>query len=487
MSLRVLVLVLLTSWLAGGATAAEPASAPAAPESIAITGATVIDVRSGAQQKRDILIRDGRIAELRAPGRLRTSRNARVIDATGQYAIPGLWDMHVHLTSVPEFADRILTLYIANGVTSVRDTGGRVDDVLAVRKRAEEGSIAAPRIWVAGPVIDGSPPVHIGNTAPGVETSAVADTPAQAVALVDSLAQRDVDFIKAYEMLRPEVLAALIERAHHHGLSVTGHVPLRTTTLQALDMGLDGIEHLRGMEFDCAREPQRLLDERVRLMDEYAAEPGVRLRRRVHASVRPGAFASQDPAACAALIRQFVEKGTWHTPTLHIVAFRSLNYHSDPSWSENWQYLPAALRPVWRERLAEYTEESKYTEWRTHGDWAIATVGQMHAAGVRILAGTDSPGLIFMPGFTLHDELAALVRAGLSPLAALQAATLNPARYFGVERDSGSIERRKLADIVLLAADPLADIGNSRRINAVIAKGRVYDRAALDRMLGEFR
>ena len=480
MSLRILVCTLLACWLAADVTAAQL-------ETIAIKGATVIDVRSGAQQRRDILIRDGRIAELRAAGRLRTPTNARIIDGTGQYAIPGLWDMHVHLTSTPEFEDRILALYVANGVTSVRDTGGGVDAVLAVRKRADEGSTAAPRIWWAGSVIDGSPPVRISNEPAGKEAHAVADTPAQAIAVVDSLAQRGVDFIKAYEMLRPEVLTALIARAHHHGLSVTGHIPLRTTTQHALDAGLDGIEHLRGMEFDCARDPQRLLADRVRLMDAHADERGMQLRRRVHATVRPGAFASQDSAACAALIRQFVKRGTWHTPTLQIVAFRSLGYHGRQAWRESWQYLPAALQPVWRERLAEYTDESKYDEWRTHGEWAIATLGQMHAAGVRILAGTDSPGLIFMPGFTLHDELAALVHAGLSPLAALQAATLNPARYFNAERESGVIERGRFADIVLLAADPLADITHSRRITAVVVKGRAYDRAALDRLLGEFR
>lgn len=471
---------LIPAWIIATAAMATPASEPAGPESVAIKAVTVIDVRSGARQKRDILIRDGRIAELRAAGRLRPPKNARIVDGAGQYAIPGLWDMHVHLTHEAVFADRILTLYLANGVTSLRDTGGPIDAVVAVRKAANDGPGPAPRVFIAGPVIDGAPQVR-------TETSALVETPAQAVALIDSLAARGVDFIKAYEMLRPEALTAIIERAHHHGLSVTGHIPLRTTTLGALDAGLDGIEHLRGMEFDCAREPARLLADRVHLMDQHAAEKGMQLRRRVHASVRPGAFASQDPAACAELIRKFVEKGTWHTPTLHIVAFRSLGFHADPAWRAEWQYLPAELRPVWRERLADYTDESRYEEWRTHGDWAIATVRQMHAAGVRILAGTDSPGLVFMPGFTLHDELVALVRAGLPPLAALQAATLEPARYFRVERDAGSIEPRKLADIVLLAADPLADIANTRRITAVIAKGRVYDRAALDRMLGELR
>jgi hypothetical protein len=209
------------------------------------------------------------------------------------------------------------------------------------------------------------------------------------------------------------------------------------------------------------------------------------LRCKVHASVRPAAFAEQDPARCAALIRAFVERGTWHTPTLHFVAFRALALHKDPEWLDAYRYLPAEVRERRLRMLDEFTDESRYTEWTEHGRWAVVIVGQMYRAGVRLLAGTDAPG--FMPGFTIHDELEALGRAGLTPLAALQTATVNPARYFRMEDESGSIAPGKLADLVLLEADPLADIRNSRRIAMVIVAGRVFDRGALDRMLASLQ
>jgi imidazolonepropionase-like amidohydrolase len=181
-----------------------------------------------------------------------------------------------------------------------------------------------------------------------------------------------------------------------------------------------------------------------------------------------------------------VKQGTWHTPTLHIVAFRALRFYERPEYKESLRYLPPSLAKTWRDRLADYTDETKYTEWKEQGDWALQIIGQMYRAGARIMAGTDSPGLIFMPGFTLHDELEAFVRAGMPPLAALQAATLVPASFFKAENDIGTIEAGKRADIVLLTANPLTDIHNARNIDTVISKGRAYDRAGLDALLAPF-
>ena len=258
------------------------------------------------------------------------------------------------------------------------------------------------------------------------------------------------------------------------------------TTEQTLAAGFDGIEHIRGMEFDCAKDPEKLLAQRTEIMDKNANGDGAVVRRMVHATVRPVAFAEQDPARCAALIKLFAKKGTWHTPTLHIVAFRALKNYEKPKWQDALRYLPDSLRPVWKDRLKDYTDPAKYLEWEEQGNWAIEKIGQMQKAGVRIMAGTDAPGLVFMPGFTLHDELAALVRAGLSPLAALQAATVTPAQFFKMEKQIGTIEKGKLADIVLVEADPLVDIDNAQKISAVVSKGRLYDRAELDALLAPF-
>jgi imidazolonepropionase-like amidohydrolase len=141
---------------------------------------------------------------------------------------------------------------------------------------------------------------------------------------------------------------------------------------------------------------------------------------------------------------------------------------------------------TWHDRLIDYTDPTHYLEWKDQGDWALKVIGEMYRAGVRIMAGTDAPGLVFMPGFTLHDELNALARAGMPPAAVLKAATYVPAQFFHVEKDLGTIEAGKLADLVLLKANPLADIDNTRGIDTVISKGRVYDRAKLDAMLAQF-
>ena len=461
-------------------------SAAAQPNVVAVTGAQVIDVSSGAIRRLDILISDDRIVELRSPRALAAPASARIVEAAGLYAIPGLWDMHIHVTNEPELRDRMAILLIANGITSVRDTGGAIERLRAFREHSRRPEGIAPRIWFSGPLLDGVPPVRIKRSEDEPDQSFAVDTPQEALARLDSLIDGGVDFIKIYEMLRPEVLAAVVERAHARGLKVIGHVPIRMTTPDALEAGLDGIEHLRGMEFDCAQDPERLLRQRVAIMDAHTSSSGgMELRRKVHETLRPDAFAHQDRTRCAALIRSFAERGVWHTPTLNIVAFRSLRFYEDPHWTDTLRYVPPSLQQRWRNTLAEYTDPSKYAEWREHGEWSMRIVGEMHRAGVRLLVGTDAPALPVTPGFSVHDELHALVRAGLSPLAVLQAATLNPAQFFDATRDLGSIEPGKLADIVLLEANPLTDIASSRRIRAVISKGRVHDRAALDAMLAQ--
>lgn len=454
------------------------------PNAVAVTGALVVDVRSGTLQPLDILIRDDRIVELRPRGTLGAKDGVRVLDANGLYAIPGLWDAHIHVTNEPLLQDRIATLLIANGVTSVRDTGGAIERLREFRELASRADTVAPRIWFSGPVLDGVPPVRPKQRPDAPDQGFALDTPQAALARLDAIIDSGVDFIKVYEMLRPEVFTALVARAHARGLKVTGHVPIRMTTPVVLDAGLDGIEHLRGLEYDCADDPQRLLRERVAIMDAHTSPTGgMELRRKVQHAMRHEAFPHQDRARCAALIRSFVERGTWHTPTLNIVAFRALRPYENAGWTDTMRYVPPALQERWRETLAEYTDETKYTDWAEHGKWAMQIVGEMHRAGVKMMAGTDAPALPATPGFSLHDELDALVRAGMPPLAVLQAATINPAQFFDGKAEVGAIETTRRADIVLLEANPLADIAATRRIRTVISKGHVYDRAALDAML----
>ncbi|MDC0003465.1 amidohydrolase family protein [Porticoccaceae bacterium] len=467
---KVIVVFIVINTLSGVAQANTAKST-----TVVITGATVIDIDTGVKTVMDIVIKNDRISTLIPHNTTQQSDTislgATVIDARGQYAIPGLWDMHVHLTFVPELEDRILPLFIANGVTSVRDMGGPLDDIMAFHQRANQPLTITPQRWLAGPLVDGSPPRFDGKRLKPAMSMAV-DTPEEAIALVDKLAEAGVHLIKPYAMLRPDVLAAVVKRAHYHGLPVDGHIPLRSTTLEALAAGMDGVEHLTGMESDCTHNPEALRAERVAILNANADDVA-----KVYNTMNE-ALANQVAKQCAKLIQTFVEQGTWHTPTLSVFSFIT-----NPS-VDAFQYLPRTIREQRLQRIEGFKKQPVQVQYKNKHQWNMDTVRKMHRAGVEFLAGTDTAHLL-IPGFSLHDELKLLVQAGLSPLDALQSATLNPAKFFGIDNEQGSIEAGKIADIVLLDADPLADINHSRSINTVIAQGRVFDRQTLDKLLAD--
>ena len=471
--------------------------------SLVVMGVTVIDIHTGSKAVLDIVIKGERIVQIGPHGSLDLPADIQVMVATGQYAIPGLCDMHVHITAWPEFKDRISALFIANGVTSVRDMGGQLDDILAFRKQATQEGTVAPRLWIAGPIIDGSPRIMEEDPVHGIPDMSVAvDTPEEATRLVDALIKKGVDFIKAYEMLQPEVFTALLRRAQAHQRQAAGHLPIRMTIPQVLEVGQYDIQHLggvcSGMKFECVTNPQRLLADRVAILDKHLAlktaegsplgktaegsppESGLELAKKILNTVAV-APSEQNADRRATLIQRFVEQGIWHTPTLvNTVGFHTLGFNLDPDWLNAFRYLPKIRQ------ANSQTAREKVKEHETWGQWNLETVGEMHKAGVKFLAGTDSPPTPFYaPGSALHFELKALVLSGLSPLAALQSATINAAEFFNLTNDLGSIEAGKYADIVLLEADPLTDINHSRRINAVISRGRFLDRHALDGMLAD--
>ena len=206
----------------------------------------------------------------------------------------------------------------------------------------------------------------------------IADTPEHAREIIDELAEKGVDFVKLYELLTPEVFEAAITRAHEHGLKAIGHIPATVTTVQALEAGLDGIEHIRGLEFDCAADPEGLLSQRLSVIDAHHGEKGAIIRRHVHAEVRPEAFETQDEANCEALIELLHEKQNWQAPTLQVVGFRALGYYKKPGWLDAYDYLTPALRADWERRYADFTNEEKYKEWKDHGFWTMNMVKKLY-------------------------------------------------------------------------------------------------------------
>ena len=465
---------------------------------IVIANATVIDIRSGTKATSDILIQEDRIVDIQPQGKLdsqyrQSSKIVTVIDATGQYAIPGLWDMHVHMNYILELEDSWMSpLFIAHGVTSVRDMGGELDNLLALRQKFNQPGVIAPRLWMAGPMADGWPVLFSGQgefmknypTMPKIPL----ETTEAAIQFVDRLAASGVDFIKTYEGLRLEVFTALVKRAHYHGLKVVGHVPQRMTMVEAIGAGMDGIAHMKGMDYGCARDPEALRAERVTMLEQAdKKEPGAFLLTRVRTTVIPKAIAQRNLERCDALIQLFVEQDIWHTPGLSTEAFLSQSTQKILGY-EALDYMPAAAQTRKRAQYARLTTGEHSKIGKLNADryvWKQQVIKKMHQAGVKFLAGSDSPGLL-LPGFSLHEELNVLVEAGLSPLDALQTATINPAKFFNVETEQGAIEIGNVADIVLLNADPTVDINNTRTIDAVIARGRVLDRSALDALQSQY-
>ena len=457
----------------------SPAIAP--PQGAAdfeITNVTVIDSLRGARPGMNVSIADGRIVSVRdAPGR----SPGRVVDGTGKYLIPGLWDAHVHFAYEPELAPAMFNLFLANGITSVRDTGGQLDEVMPWKRFAESGEVPAPRVFVAGPLLDGVPRVYDGSVPSRPNLGVGIDSAAAARDAVDHLAAEGVDLIKAYELLAPEVFAAVVERAAEHGLPVTGHPPLSMHAAEAAQ-GLDSIEHLRNLELACSAEADQLLEERRLLLAAGAADGGT-LRSSIHAAQRGRAVATFSAQRCDELVAALRAADSWQVPTLTIVMPRVKQLYARESWRANFQYLPEPARSRWTEGAEAMDSSPPDAATAAHGAWASDMVRRLADADVPIMAGTDTPIFFLTPGFSLHEELANLVDAGLTPAQALAAATITPARYFHLESELGAIAPGMRADLVLLAANPLADIRNTQTIEAVVQAGQLFDRDAIRELL----
>lgn len=412
-----------------------------------------------------VIVRDDRIAALGRTGRVPIPPHARVIDASGKFMIPGLWDMHSHWSR----AD-YLPLYLANGVTGVRFMKG-----LAIqhewRKAAKAGRLLAPRMVIASPLVDGPEPVHRESI-----TAANAAEGRQAVA--KALAG-GADFIKPYSLLPRDAYFAIMDEARRRNIPVAGHVPRSITTAEASNARQNSIEHLSGVAFICSSREAELPADLAKLKADLATGQNYLLLLRRLEGKHLDAY---DAAKCQALFARLKRNGTWQVPTLSVN--RSGVLQANPAWSDQREkYLPPRARQSDPNNRSVYDRFSPADIERLEKNRAreLAIVGAMQRAGVGILAGTD----VALIGFSLHDELALLVEAGLTPMQALQAATRNPGRYFGDHSATGTIETGKHADLVLLSADPLADIRNTQKIHAVVFDGRLLDRAELDRMLAQ--
>jgi cytosine/adenosine deaminase-related metal-dependent hydrolase len=436
--------------------------------------ATVIDA-TGAPARSDmtVVITGSRISAIGETGKVRVPQDAQVVDATGKFVIPGLWDMHVHW----DLKDS-LPLFIANGVTGVRQMWGRPRHH-AWRKELEQGTLLGPRLVIASPIVDGPNPIWPGSIAVG--------NAAEAREAVRTLKQDGADFIKIYSRLPREAFFAIADETTKQGLPFAGHVPLSVSVAEASEAGQHSIEHLTGILAACSTRQEELhqasedawshLPQGQRLPSPSRTRPLTRMMLETFSTEK-----------AATLLARLKRNHTWQCPTMTVLRSSALlddpNFRNDP----RLKYLPVQVK-AWWDPATDFRFKARTTE-----DFALARlvyqkqvelVGMMRRAGLEFLAGTDVGNPYCFPGFSLHDELGLLVQAGLTPMEALQSATLNPARFLGKEQEIGTVEEGKIADLVLLDANPLQDISNTQRIHAVVVNGRLLDGAALDALLAQ--
>ncbi len=457
---------------------------PASAE-LMIRNVTIIDPIAGEIPNQDILIGDETIAAIGDPGSIATLVEVETIDGTGKFLIPALWDAHVHLTFDKEIGNAALPLFIANGVTRVRDTGGLLSEVLLVSEIAQERGPAAPAIYFAGPLIDGIPRVYDGTPARFPNISDGAATPGDAERIVDELAAAGASLIKSYEMLSPEVFRALVARASERGLPVTSHIPLSMDAEAVISARVKGMEHLRNIGLACSNKSEILLAERQSMLRAGRNAEGSSLRSSIHAAQRPIAFTSQDPDRCSIVIGALAEAQVFQTPTLALNTRGALRQFLEPRQRESFRHLPEGVQNRWNAFADGAVEAAIDPAYTAFADWSLSMVAQLHDAGVPIMAGTDTPIGLLTPGFSLHLEMEMLVKAGMSPQEALASATVRPAEFFGLEDQMGTVEVGKSSELVLLGASPLVDIANTRTIDTVITRGTVLNRQALDTLLEE--
>jgi imidazolonepropionase-like amidohydrolase len=433
---------------------------------IAFTHVAVVDVQSGLiEADMTVLISGQQIREVGSSKVVHVSKHARSIDARGKYLIPGLWDMHVHSLWDSERPATFFPLFLANGVTGVREMGGPMPAVDQVhwRNQVATGAVLGPHLVVPGPFVDGPRPVWPGS----IKVS----TSEEGRAATDSLKSDEVDFVKVYTAVPRPAYFGIAEEARKDGLPFAGHVPLEIGVDEASNAGQKSIEHLMGILLSCSSKS-----------DELKADlfKGTNINELNNQMVD-----TYDPVRAAALFAIFVKNDTWQVPTLTIRHARPYLQDLQAANDPRLKYMPKAIVSGWGSKndARQPTDPEILASRKRLFQKEMDTVGAMHRAGVKLLAGTDTPNPFCFPGFSIHDELGFMVQAGLTPLEALQTATINPAQFLGVSKMMGTIEKGKIADLVLLNANPLENIANTKRIAAVVSAGRLLERKALDDLL----
>ena len=432
------------------------------PPSLYITHIGVVDVIAGrVQPDMTVEIAGRTIASVKPASDVRIRRDARIVDGRGKYLIPGLWDMHVHLSWPPGAAAISLPVLVANGVLGVRDMHSILPVIDSIRREVVSGKQIGPRLFIAGPALDG-PNSYL-------PVARIVNTPEEARRAVHELKAGGVDFIKVYSSLPRDLYYAIAAEAKSEGIPFVGHVPYALTAAEASDAGQRSLEHLTEVDVGTSTDEAKIKAEELEAVAQkhgYLPD-AARLR------------ATFDSAKAASLFNRFRRNNTWQCPTLIVLQALGDRARVGQVTSDSLiVYIPKTLRKVWESMPADLN-----ARMGALGEFHSTLIAPLNRAGVALLAGSDLANAYVYPGFGLHDELGLLVRAGLTPAEALRTATFNPARFLGLTDSLGVVAAGKVADLVVLDGNPLQNIANTRKIRAVIRSGELLDRRALDRFL----
>ena len=465
LAIQIILLVIFFSMVA--LPVAEPLKANT-PNTFFITNVTIINPGAEAiLREQTVLIEGKRITYVGDSNTIILPQNVERIDGNGKYLIPGLWDMHTHWGS--RFAPQLsMPLFIANGITNIRDLGGGTN--LKLKSKWREETLTGDLL---GPRVIGQANLFIENL----------ETKEQVHKLLNSVSFDEPDFIKVYNSVLPGPFFSLMNEANELGIKVLGHKPRSVSAIDASKAGYESFEHARLFLYECYSGADELRATYLRRYTSETESSGyvvtpTKLREMVDL---------HDSKMCNELMKVMVENGTWFTPT-HIT--RKMDAFADKDTyrkDERLKYIHFVQRLAWTIDADSMIRIDPSSEGRQiFMDFylkGLELTGKAHQIGVSILAGSDANDTYSFPGMGLHDELQELVLAGLSPMEALKAATFNPSDYFNLTKDYGSIEVGKVADMLLLNADPLEDISNTTQINHVFFNGAIYDRTHLDDMV----
>lgn len=447
---------------------------------IAITNVTLIDGTGRSPVAgQTVIIEDDRFSFVGAAGQAKVPTGAKVVDGKGKYVIPGLWDMHTHLDD-PELLEvkptktekeLQLPLLIANGVTGVRDMGGDLALMKDWRRRIEDGKLLGPRLYFTGPLVDGPKPMWPASVAVA--------TPAEGRKAVQELKRQGADLIKVYSLLSKESFLAIADECKKQSIAFAGHVPYQVTNIEAVEAGQKTIEHLLQLDRELA-DPDKVSELRKQMPSDLSRGAQFKYLRGVFEQ----AYSEKLASDFFALLKKH---GTWVTPTLNVVIRNASFDATDKTMQARAAYEPAYIREWWNPELnvhlkgtAPEVNEGQLITFRIYQ----RIVRGMKAAGIPMLVGSDMGGNPHcFSGWGVHDEMALLVESGLTPMEVIVAATSNPCKSLGIDKQVGTISTNKLADLVILRANPLENIHNTESIDGVVKNGSYLSRADLDRIL----